>query len=130
VVSSEIFRDFRLSDISRFGDLHPDTCINTYSGAHMQYYSNVFYGLDLSDPCLKIGMEKLTVREVKYLVEEADRRIMDTQEGAEYKIDKIFGTRDKSKKWFGPPPGTVRFFSRDHICYCAGKSWKKITLLQ
>lgn len=76
----------------------------------------------------KLILEPVTWAEAKYLAEMADRLMMDTPEGAEYTLKKVFNARDAKYKAYGPPPGTVRMFSRHHISYFTGKSWKKISL--
>lgn len=76
-----------------------------------------------------LSMFPLTQEERVHLATLADELTLKTVEGAEYKLNRIFGTGDqKSKSTFGPPPGTVRVFSRKHISFYDGKNWKKLNL--
>lgn len=99
--------------------------INTY---RMTYFSETLKQIGMRHAIPRIVLETLTWSEAKYLAELADKLIIQTPEGAEYKLKKIFNARDEKEKYYGPPPGTVRMFSRQHISYFTGKSWKKISL--
>lgn len=99
--------------------------INTY---RMEYFYETLKQIDMPHAIPRIVLDTITWSEAKYLAELADKLIMETPEGAEYKLKKIFNTQDAKYKAYGPPPGTVRMFSKQHISYFTGKSWKKISL--
>jgi hypothetical protein len=92
------------------------------------YFSSAMAEIGMPNAIPKLGLEYITWAEAKYLAEMADRLMMDTPEGAEYRLKRIFSAHDAKYKVHGPPPGTVRVFSRRHISYFTGKSWKKISL--
>lgn len=94
----------------------------------MSYFSETLRQINMPHAIPGLVLETVTWSEAKYLAELADKLIMQTPEGAEYKLKKIFNARDEKEKLYGPPPGTVRMFSRQHISYFTGKSWKKISL--
>lgn len=125
VVCSDIYQDLRLSMIGPETEKLRNLAVNTY---RIGYFSETLSQIGMPHAIPKMVLDTITYAEVKYLVELADRLIMQTPEGAEYKLKKIFNARDEEEKLYGPPPGTVRMFSRQHISYFTGKSWKKISL--
>lgn len=82
----------------------------------------------ISDTIPKILINNLSVEEARDLAKRAQKLTLDTPEGAEYQINKLFSPEAVKYKFYGPPPGTVRVYSRDNISYFTGKSWKKISL--
>lgn len=63
------------------------------------------------------------------LLRKAESLAMETVEGTSYTLDRLFPEQKDKKadrKWYGPSPGTVRVFSRDHIAYYTGANWRKL----
>lgn len=102
-----------------------NSVVNSY---RTTYFCESLEQIGMPHAIPRIVLDTVTWSEAKYLAEMADKLIMQTPEGAEYKLKKIFNARDEKEKLYGPPPGTVRMFSRQHISYFTGKSWKKISL--
>lgn len=48
----------------------------------------------------------------------------ETDEGVIYNLHTVFGS---GKKFNGPPPGSLRFYSNKLICFWTGKNWRRIT---
>jgi len=62
--------------------------------------------------------------EVYSLLKKAVSIVESTEEYASYMLERTFG--DGSSKKYSTPPGTVRFYSQDLICFYNGKTWRKI----
>jgi hypothetical protein len=62
--------------------------------------------------------------QVYRLLSKAVKIVENTEEYTSYILQETFG-EDENKKYF-TPPGTVRFYSQDLICFFNGKSWKHL----
>lgn len=62
--------------------------------------------------------------EVYSLLKKAVKIVENTEEYANYLLERTFG--DGASKKYSTPPGTVRFFSQDLICFYNGKTWRKL----
>ena len=62
--------------------------------------------------------------EVYTLLKKAVRVVESTEEYANYLLERTFG--ENTSKKYSTPPGTVRFYSQDLICFYNGKTWRKI----
>lgn len=60
------------------------------------------------------------------LLSKAIKIVENTEEYTKYLLQETFG--DESDKKFFTPPGTVRFYSQDLICFFNGKSWRHLKL--
>jgi len=69
---------------------------------------------------------KITNQEAYELLRKAINIVKDTEEYVAYLLDDAFG--DGKDKKYSTPPGTVRFYAKDLICFYTGKTWRKITL--
>lgn len=65
-----------------------------------------------------------TIPQVLHLLEKAMMIVSNTEEGVAYTLDKLFDTSQDKK--YRIPPGTLKFFSQNHICFYTGKNWRKI----
>lgn len=99
--------------------------LNSY---RIGYFSETLKNIGMPNAIPKLVLEPVTWAEAKYLAEMAHRLMMDTPEGAEYTLKKVFNAQGDKERLYGPPPGTVRMFSRQHISFFTGKSWKKLSL--
>lgn len=61
--------------------------------------------------------------EVYEMVSKAIKIVESTEEYVEYSLLKAFS----EKKHYGTPPGSVRFYSQNLICFFNGKNWRKLT---
>jgi hypothetical protein len=66
-----------------------------------------------------------TNAEVFAMLSKALRIVENTPEYTEYQLNKTFSTQE-AKFSLSTPPGTVRIFSNDLICFYNGKSWRKL----
>jgi hypothetical protein len=79
----------------------------------------------------KLELDRITYGEVAEVVKRASEMAMDTPEGMKYRVETLFpreGAKTRPKSYSGPEPGTVRVYSREHVCFYTGKYWKKICL--
>ncbi len=67
---------------------------------------------------------RFTNLEVHELLNKAVGIVKDTEEYAEYLLIETFD--DSKDKRYSTPPGTVRFYAQDLICFYTGKTWRKI----
>ena len=133
---SDTYKDFRLSDLQKFGDTVDHANVNQYNvmkdlklnGSLVTPLVNGKFKY-LNHGYFDLAHEKITFGEVKYLVHKAEELCQGCEAYTKYKMLKLFGPNDKkSKNFYGPPPGTVRIFSRHLISYWNGKDWRKISL--
>ena len=66
----------------------------------------------------------LTNIQIYKLLKKSISIIEHTEEYAEYLLNRVF-VEDKSKN-YSLPPGTLRFYSQELICFYNGKTWRKI----
>lgn len=116
MTSSEIFIEFNIRD-----------------GAHNAYLNNhpIFLKSYLLPPgtVSELQLLKLSEEQMNKLTEKVKNLVLNTTEGSQYELEKLFLPNDKrQRKHWGPPPGTIRVFSSEHISYYTGKSWRKVTL--
>lgn len=69
---------------------------------------------------------KFTNAQIYKLLKKSISIIENTEEYAEYLLNRIF-VEEKSKN-YSLPPGTLRFYSEELICFYNGKTWRKINL--
>ena len=68
-----------------------------------------------------------TIQDVYELLNKAIRIVEDTEQYTEYLLNKTFGNPTDSGH-YSIPPGTLRFYAPDLICFYNGKTWRKIKL--
>lgn len=96
--------------------------------AYYQFYGKVSrgyvsYDLDLQENVLNSAhMLRFTNIEVYQILEKAIKIVENTEQYVEYLLSETFG----EPKFVINPPGTVRFYSQDLICFYTGKNWRKI----
>lgn len=64
-----------------------------------------------------------TNEQVYNMLSKAVKLSQNTPESTEYLLYKFFDDR----KRYAIPPGTLRFYSKDHICFFNGRDWRKFT---
>lgn len=64
--------------------------------------------------------------QVYNLLSKAMRIVQDTEEYTSYLLNKTFG--EEKNRSYSTPPGTIRVYSEDLICFYNGKTWRKIKL--
>ncbi len=133
---SDTYKDFRVSDLQKFGDMVDHANVNQYNGLRYVKVNKEYIGFhnlsdvdNLKSAYFDLAHEKITFGEVKYLVHRAEELCQGCEAYTKYKMLKLFSSNDKKgKNFYGPPPGTVRIFSRHLISYWNGKDWRKISL--
>lgn len=67
---------------------------------------------------------RFTNQQVYDLLTKALSIVKDTEEYVTYQLNQTFGNnKDKS---YSTPPGTVRIYDHDLICFYNGKTWRKL----
>ena len=116
MTSSEIFIEFNIRDSLHNAHIfnHPVSC-----------RSHLLPPKTISE----LQFVSFSKDRIDRLVEKVKKLVLDTPEGAQYELEKLFLPGDKrQRKYWGPPPGVIRVFSNELISYYTGKSWKKVTL--
>jgi hypothetical protein len=117
IVSSEAFKDFLPRDLAYFEN----------NEHFLIPFSSKLHPMG----CLKLSLDRITYGEVVEVVRKAREMAMDTPEGMKYQVETLFPrerAKTRPKIYSGPEPGTVRVYSREHVCFYTGKYWKKICL--
>lgn len=120
VTSSDLFREFRISEIPRIREAAKGTlmqvppkhwlCREPLPSGHM-------YSIDIT----KISLKSLTST-----LERIEKMVMNTEEGMKYKINSLFEDKSGKKPNWSTRPGTLRIFSQNLASYYDGKNWRKI----
>jgi hypothetical protein len=95
-----------------------------------KYAPYTFFGKTVPEPPRSQevwAIHKMTFNnlEVCNLLKKAINIVKDTEEYTSYLLNETFGSKTKP---YSVPPGTLRFYSQDLICFYNGKTWRKITL--
>ncbi len=125
-----------MSDLQKFGNMVNDANVNQFTSNRLLQVNQTFANPRpngefeyLNHAYFDLAHEKITFGEVKYLVHKAEELCQGCEAYTRYKMLKLFSSNDKKgKNFYGPPPGTVRIFSRRLISYWNGKDWHKISL--
>lgn len=81
------------------------------------------YDMDLREAVMNSAhILRFTNLEVYKLLEKAVKIVENTEQYTEYLLNSTFG----EQKFIINPPGTVRFYSQDLICFYNGKNWRKL----
>lgn len=67
---------------------------------------------------------RFTNQQVYDLLTKAVNIVKDTEEYVTYQLNEAFG--DGKNKHYSTPPGTVRIYAQDLICFYNGKTWRKL----
>lgn len=67
-----------------------------------------------------------TNEQVYNLLKKSIDLVQDSEEYFSYQLKKAFPETGTEKRAYSTPPGTVRFYDQDLICYYSGKVWKKL----
>lgn len=123
MTSSDLFREFRLSELPRIRDAAGDGC------ALLPLKSWKYREPLPKGRIYAIDIVKINLKDLANTLERIEKMVMNTDAGVEYKINSLF--RDKSVKRSAPwstSPGTLRVFSPELACYYDGKNWRKISV--
>ena len=71
-----------------------------------------------------VDLIRFTNQEVYSLLTKSIGIVENTTEYTEYLLNETFG----NAKFMISPPGTLRFYSQELICFYNAKTWRKITL--
>ena len=69
---------------------------------------------------------RFTNAQIYKLLKKSIGIIENTEEYAEYLLNSVF-VEEKSKN-YSLPPGTLRLYSQELVCFYNGKTWRKISL--
>lgn len=112
-IQSDIYIQIKSSRLEEIKKLVED------GSKHLPFRPNKTTRLDSAVHHLKI-----TNGQAYDILCKAIKIVQDTEEYTAYLLNNMFG--DEKNKQSGPPPGTVRFYAKDLICFYTGKTWRKI----
>lgn len=69
---------------------------------------------------------RFTNYDVFRLLSKSISMVRNTEEYTRYLLEETFSTDPSQPHRKQTPPGTVRFYAKDLICYYTGKTWKKL----
>lgn len=116
VVRSDVYVQLNPKKLSELREL-----VNSPS-KYSYYRFNYSPGIHGEQLIYAVTMLQFTNLEIFKILEKAIKIVEDTEQYTKYLLDDTFG----EKKYFASPPGTVRFYSQDLICFYNGKSWRKL----
>ena len=121
-VQSDVFYQVRPSEVKLLEAVEGGSRNSLYSFAQSRKrYLNVEQGTLLGVHTIKItNLQMLT------LLKKAIGAVEHTEEYAGYMLEKLFA--EDTTKGYSIPPGTIRLYSNDLICFYNGKVWRKIKL--
>lgn len=77
--------------------------------------------------CLRaIDCLRFSQGEIYDLLQKAVSIVENTEEYTNYLLEDTFVDSENKSHKYSIPPGTVRFYSQDLICFFNGKTWKKL----
>lgn len=103
-------------------------CYLTTRGANANNYVNyqTFFKGDTPMPVWAVDQMTFTNLQVYDLLSKAVKIVENTEEYLTYQLTEIF--ESNNKKYTFTPPGTLRFFDQNLICFYTGKNWRGISL--
>jgi hypothetical protein len=104
---------------------YPSTVARAISHYEYEYLQKKYMGIQ--DGFLlstQVGIN-YTVNDVSQMLEIVDEKLFNSKSGMAYKLEKMFGEKNKNKA-YGPEPGTIRIFAQNRLCYYDGKSWLRL----
>jgi hypothetical protein len=124
-VQSDVFYQVRPSEVKKLEALEGGERSSLYSFAQSR---RAFPSTTKGDSYVLLGVHtlKITNLQMLTLLKKAIGAVEHTEEYARYMLEKLF-TEDTTKG-YSIPPGTVRLYSNDLICFYNGKVWRKIKL--
>lgn len=115
LTQSDVFEQVKPDKLSYLQDRMQD-------GSKWMKYPFKYFPNYHKDETWSTNTLKFTIAEVYELLSKALRIVENTEEYTEYVFNKTFG----ENKHYYTPPGTVRFYSPDLICFFNGKACRKI----
>ena len=120
VTSSEMFREFKLSDLPRIRDAARET-LTLLPLKSWRYRETLPHGNMYS-----VDTVKISIKSLYSTLERIEKLVMNTEAGVEYKINSLFEDKSGKKPNWSTRPGTLRIFSQNLASYYDGKRWRKI----
>jgi hypothetical protein len=124
VVSSENFRQITPSEVDLYKNADPNGVVFVQVNK-MIHQDEETGGVQLG----ALAAIRITNGDIVRIMEKISRIVANTQEGVEYKLNKLF-SEDKNPKRYGPPPGTLRIFGPGLVSFYTGKGWRRVNLLR
>lgn len=123
IIRSDIYAQIKPKKIIELRELVNSPDKHSYY-PFKNYVSNGYgYDLDLNEQVLYAAKAlRFTNTEVFAFLEKSIKIVENTEQYTEYLLNDTFG----EQKFIINPPGTVRFYSQDLICFYNGKSWRKL----
>jgi len=123
VIRSDIFAQIKPKKLIELRELADSPDKHSY----YQFNNNVSNGYEYDFDCKESVLYaakilRFTNMEVFMFLDKAIKIVENTEQYTEYLLNDTFG----EQKFIINPPGTVRFYSQDLICFYNGKSWRKL----
>ena len=122
VTSSEVFREFRISEIPRFCEAGGAKDTLSLIPINSRRYRETL----LSGEIYSIDTVKISLKSLVSTLKRIEKLVMNTEAGVEYKINSLFEDKSGKKPNWSTRPGTLRIFSQNLASYYDGKRWRKI----
>jgi len=124
VVSSDSFKQITPSEIDLYKNADPDgvVFVQVNKMIHQDEKTNT---IQLG----ALAAIRITNADIVRIMEKISRIVANTQEGMDYKLNKLFSD-DKTRKRYGPPPGTLRIFGPGLVSFYTGKEWRRVNLVK
>ena len=126
-VQSDVFYQVRPSEVKNLEALEGSSMNSLYSFSQSRkVFSSITGDWFSSSVLLGVHTLKITNLQMLTLLKKAIGAVEHTEEYAGYMLEKLF-IEDETKR-YSIPPGTIRLYSNDLICFYNGKVWRKIKL--
>jgi len=123
IVRSDIYAQIKPKKIIELRELANSPDKHSYYPFKNHISNGCAYDLDLNEQVLYAAKAlRFTNTEVFAFLEKSIKIVENTEQYTEYLLNDTFG----EQKFIINPPGTVRFYSQDLICFYNGKSWRKL----
>jgi len=124
-VQSDVFYQVRPSEVKNLEALEGGERDSFYGFAQSRkVFPSTMRGTQYT--LLGVHTIKITNLQMLTLLRKAIGAVEHTEEYAGYMLEKLFA--EDTTKGYSIPPGTVRLYSNDLICFYNGKVWRKIKL--
>lgn len=125
IVKSDIYAQLKPKKLPDLRELANSS--DKFSYFQFKSYASNGYGYDFDldvkeQVTYAAKILRFTNLEVFKILEKSVKIVENTEQYTEYLLNDTFG----EQKFIINPPGTVRFYSQDLICFYNGKSWRKL----
>ena len=124
VIRSDIFAQIKPKKLIELRELADSPDKHSYYQFKNNVSNGYGYDFDCKESVLYAAKAlRFTNMEVFMFLDKAIKIVENTEQYTEYLLNEAFG----EQKFIINPPGTVRFYSQDLICFYNGKTWRKLS---